>query len=177
MGPYAMILVFWMLSFKPAISLSCFTFIKRFFSSFSLSAIRMVLSAYLRLLMFPPAILIKLGLHPPWHFAWSTMHLSFPGSSDSKASACSAGDLGAIPGLGRSLEKEMATHSSTLAWKIPWAEEPGSKNTEVVCHSLLQWTTFCQNSPPGPVCLGWPYTAWSFFHWARQGCGPCDQFD
>ena len=33
------------------------------------------------------------------------------------------------------------------------------KNTEVVCHSLLQWTTFCQNSP-WPICLGWPYTAW-----------------
>ena len=34
------------------------------------------------------------------------------------------------------------------------------KNTEVVCHSLLQWTTFCQNSPPWPIHLGWPYTAW-----------------
>ena len=36
-----------------------------------------------------------------------------------------AGDMGSIPGLGRSLEKEMATHSSTLAWKIPWTENPG----------------------------------------------------
>ena len=34
------------------------------------------------------------------------------------------------------------------------------KSTEVVCHSLLQWTTFFQNSPPLPVCVGWPYTAW-----------------
>ena len=34
------------------------------------------------------------------------------------------------------------------------------KNTEVVCHSLLQWTTFCQTSPPWPVRLGWPYRAW-----------------
>ena len=34
------------------------------------------------------------------------------------------------------------------------------KNTEMVCHSLLQWTIFCQNSPLGPVHLGWPYTAW-----------------
>ena len=34
------------------------------------------------------------------------------------------------------------------------------KNTEVFCHSILQWTTFCQNSPPWPICLGWPYTAW-----------------
>ena len=41
-----------------------------------------------------------------------------------KVSAYKAGDLGSIPGSGRSLEKEMGTHSSTLAWKIPWAEEP-----------------------------------------------------
>ena len=34
------------------------------------------------------------------------------------------------------------------------------KNTEVVCHSLLHWTTFCQNSPPWPTHLGWPYLAW-----------------
>ena len=34
------------------------------------------------------------------------------------------------------------------------------KDTEVVWHSLLQWTTFCQNSPPWPVHLGWPYMAW-----------------
>ena len=31
---------------------------------------------------------------------------------------------------------------------------------EVVFHSLLQWTTFCQNSLPWPVHLGWPYMAW-----------------
>ena len=37
------------------------------------------------------------------------------------------------------------------------------KNTEVVCHSLLQWTTFCQNSSPRPVRLGWPYMAWLSF--------------
>ena len=57
MGPDAMILVFWMLSFKPTFSLSSFNFIKWLFSS-SLSAIRVVSSAYLRLLVFLPAILI-----------------------------------------------------------------------------------------------------------------------
>ena len=57
MGPDAMILAFWMLSFKPIFSLSSFTFIKRLFSS-SLSAIRVVSSAYLRLLKFLLAILI-----------------------------------------------------------------------------------------------------------------------
>ena len=49
----------------------------------------------------------------------------FPGGSDGKASAYKAGDLGLIPGSGNPLEKEMATHSSTLAWKIPWVKEPG----------------------------------------------------
>ena len=58
MGPDAIISVFWMLSFKPSFSLSSFTFIKRLFSSFSLSAIRVVSSTYLRLLIFLPAILI-----------------------------------------------------------------------------------------------------------------------
>ena len=52
--------------------------------------------------------------------------MDFPGGSEVKASACNAGDLGLIPGLGKiPLEKEMATHSSILAWRIPWMEEPG----------------------------------------------------
>ena len=84
--------------------------------------------------------------------------MGFPDNSVGKESACSAGDLGLIPRLGRSplqyswaflithlvknllalretwvrslvwehpLQKEMATHSSTLAWKIPWMEDPG----------------------------------------------------
>ena len=37
------------------------------------------------------------------------------------------------------------------------------KNTEVVCHSLFQWTTFCQTSPPWPSHLGWPHIAWLSF--------------
>ena len=58
MGPDTTILVFWMLRFKTTFSLASFTFIKRLFSSSSLSAIRVVLSAYLWLLMFLLAILI-----------------------------------------------------------------------------------------------------------------------
>ena len=50
---------------------------------------------------------------------------AFPGDSDGQKSACNAGDPGLISGLGRSLEKEMATHSSILAWRILWTEEPG----------------------------------------------------
>ena len=51
--------IIWMLSFKSAFSLSSFTFIKRAFSYSSLSAVRVVSSAYLRLLIFLPEILIK----------------------------------------------------------------------------------------------------------------------
>ena len=58
MGPDAMILVFCKLSFKPAFSLSLFTFIKRLFSSSALYANRVMSSAYLRLLIFLQAILI-----------------------------------------------------------------------------------------------------------------------
>ena len=58
MATDVMILVFWVLSFRPGFSLSSFTFIKRLFSSSLLSAIRVVSSAYLRLLIFLAAILI-----------------------------------------------------------------------------------------------------------------------
>ena len=51
--------------------------------------------------------------------------MGLPGDSEIKASARNAGDLGSIPGLGRSLEKKMSTHSIMLAWEIPWTEEPG----------------------------------------------------
>jgi len=54
----AMILVFWMLSFQPAYSPSSFTFIKRLFSFFLCSSVRVVSSVYLRLLIFLPAVLI-----------------------------------------------------------------------------------------------------------------------
>ena len=52
---------------------------------------------------------------------WSSLVASLV----TQASACNAGDLGLILGLGNSLEKEVTTHSSTLAWKIPWMDEPG----------------------------------------------------
>ena len=52
----------------------------------------------------------------------------FSDGSVGKESACSAGDTedeGSLPGLERSPEEGMATHSSILAWRIPWTEEPG----------------------------------------------------
>ena len=51
--------------------------------------------------------------------------MDFPGGSVVKNPLADAGDMGSIPELGRSLKKEMATHSSILAWKFSWIEEPG----------------------------------------------------
>ena len=53
------------------------------------------------------------------------IHMGFPCGSAGRESACNAGDLGLIPGLGRSPGEGNAAHSSTLAWKISWTEEPG----------------------------------------------------
>jgi len=49
----------------------------------------------------------------------------FPGGSDSKESACNVGELGSIPGSGRSPGGGIATRSSIFAWEIPWTEELG----------------------------------------------------
>ena len=82
MGPDAMILVFWMLSFKPTFSLSSFTFIKRLFNS-SLSARRVVSYAYLRLLIFLLTILIPAcaSSSPAFLMMYSTYKLNKQGDN------------------------------------------------------------------------------------------------
>ena len=57
-----------------------------------------------------------------------------PGGSKSKESACDTEDLG----WEDPLEKEMATCSSILAWRIPWAEEPGRLQSMGVTKSQTQ---------------------------------------
>ena len=69
------------------------------------------------------------------------LYIGFPSGSDGKESACNVGDLGSIPGSGRSLENEMATHSSILAWKIPWAEEPSRLQSMGLQRVRHQWVT------------------------------------
>ena len=83
MGLEAMILVCWIMSFKPAFSLSSFTFIKRLFSYSLLSAIRMVSSAYLRLLIFVPATLIPAceSSSPAFHMMYSAYKLNKQGDN------------------------------------------------------------------------------------------------
>ena len=51
--------------------------------------------------------------------------MGFPGSAEVKNLPANAGNTGLISGSGRSLEEEMAIHSSILDWSIPWSEEPG----------------------------------------------------
>ena len=80
--PDAMILVFWMLSFKPSFYFPL-TFIKRLFSSSSLSAIRVVSSAYLRLLIFLPAIMIPAyaSSSPVFYMMYSAYKLNKQGDN------------------------------------------------------------------------------------------------
>ena len=58
------------------------------------------------------------------HYHSNLMIILFPRSSVGKESAGNAGDPGLFLGRNDPLEKEMATHSSIFAWRIPWTEEP-----------------------------------------------------
>ena len=77
MGPDTMIFSFWMLSFKPAFSLSSFMCITRLFSPSLLSAIRVVSSVHLRLLNFSKQSLFQLVTHLAQHFVWYILHMSW----------------------------------------------------------------------------------------------------
>ena len=149
-----MIFIFWMLSFKSAFSLSSFTFIKRLFSSYSLSTIRVVSSACLRLLVFLPSILIPVcaSTSLAFHTIYSAYKLNRQGDYlqpwcicfpiwNQSVVPCLVLTVASWPayrflkrqvrwsGISISLriflEKEMANHSSILAWRIPWTGEPG----------------------------------------------------
>ena len=64
-----------------------------------------------------------IGKHRCHLLAVNTAALDFSASSVVKNPLANAGDVGLILGFGRSLGKKMATHSSILAWEIPWTEE------------------------------------------------------
>ena len=69
--------------------------------------------------------------------------LGSPGGSDGKESASYAGDPSPSLGQEDPLEKEMATHSGILAWKIPWTEEPdGLQSIESQSWTQLSGFTF-----------------------------------
>ena len=69
--------------------------------------------------------------------------LDFPESSAGKESACNAGDLGSTPGLGRSPREGNGypTHSSILAWRIPWGCKESDMTEWLTLHfTLISWS-------------------------------------
>ena len=83
MGLNVMILLFWTLNFKPIFSLYIFNFIKRLFISFLISALRVISSAYLRLLIFLLVILIPAcaSSSPAFHMMYSACKLNNQGDN------------------------------------------------------------------------------------------------
>ena len=108
--------------FKPNIPAACSACINRlftfclFYHSKFFSCVFCVVSPCLDSSIFWGHISVFLSL---------TLLKDFSSGSDSEESACSARDPNSIPRLVRSLEKEMATLSSVLAWRLPWTEKPG----------------------------------------------------
>ena len=124
MGPDAMSFIFWMLSFKPTFSLSFITFIKRIFSSSSLSAIRVVSSACLRLLIFLFSVICMASSVN--HFA--LLRFFFLGIVLITASVAGrpfpGPKLGSCLTLGNELSKEthVLTKQDILLGKSTWAD-------------------------------------------------------
>ena len=99
--------------------------------------------------------------------------LSFTGGSDGKESTCNAGDLGSIPGLGRSPDEGNGTHSSALVWKIPWTEEPWGCLHSMGSQSRIRLRDF----PPGWRSVmrgvGGPVVCREGPRWPRTLSRPC----
>ena len=93
-----------------------------------------------------------------WLSDWTELK-SFSGGSDSKESAGNAGDVGWIPGSEDPLEKEMANHSSILAWRIPWNVEPrglqsiglhrDTTEATAFAHAHISWLRLSRGSVRG----------------------------
>ena len=98
MGPDAMILVFLIFSFKLALSLSCFTLIKRLFRSSLLSVIRVVSSAYLRLMIFLPANLVL-----PYNSSSLAFHMMCSAYKLNKQPCCFS-DIKIVNGINMSID-------------------------------------------------------------------------
>ena len=114
MGPNAVILVFCMLSLKPGVSLSSFTFIKTLLSSSSLAAIRVVSSAYLRLLIFLLTILIPAYDSSSSALLWMQTH----NMCDAKYRGCSDGCK--IQSDETSEDSRLTCPLAWLPWKLGW---------------------------------------------------------
>ena len=96
----------------------------------------------------------------------------FPGGSEGKASACNAGDLGSISGLGRSPGEGNGHLPGTLAWRIPCTEEPGVSSIHGVSKSQTGLSNFTLTLflSLGPLC--WLNLSSACRFWAPQGPSP-----
>ena len=79
-------------------------------------------------------------------------HSGFHGDSDGKEFAYNAGNLGSIPGSGRFLGEKLAIHSITIAWKIPWTEEPGRLQSMGSQRARHDWATSLHLAWQWPSC-------------------------
>ena len=92
----------------------------------------------------------------------------FPAGSDGKESACNAGGLGSIPGLGRSMDENMGTHSNILAWRIPWREEPGgvqSTGWQRVGHDWATKPSIAHLTIELSTCCWWSWRCFNKIGW------------
>ena len=86
--------------------------------------------------------------------------LGFPGGSDSKEPDSNMGDLG----WEDPLEKGMATHSSILAWRIPWTEKSGRLQSMGLPRVRHDWVTYTHTQTHTLISL-----VWGFTHGSAQG--------
>ena len=69
----------------------------------------------------PCTLRVEMFISPAFAFNCADkLYTGLPGGLAGKESACNAGDLGFLSGWEDPLEKGKATHSSILAWRIPW---------------------------------------------------------
>ena len=181
MGPVAMIFVFAVLSFQPTFPLRSFTFIKRLFSSSSLSVIKVASSAYLRLLLFLLAILIPAceSSSPAFLMMYSAYKLNKQGDNiqpwrtpfpiwNQSVVPCPVliiASCSAYRFLRRQVKWKWKLVMSESLWPhwlySPW-NSPG-KNTGVGCHFLLQIF------PTQGLNPGLPHCRQTLYHLSHQG--------
>ena len=89
-------------------------------------------------------VLFHIMLHAPRSFSIlnKSVYIAFPGGADCKESVCNAGDLGSIPGSGKSPGGGNGNSLRLLAWRISWTEEPGRLQS-IGCKELdmTKWLT------------------------------------
>ena len=92
-------------------------------------------------------------------FSWN-----FPGGLAVKNMPANVGDAGSIPGLGRSPgEGNSPTHSSILAWEIPWTEAPGYRGYSPWGHKESDMTLQLSNNNNYNNAFSWPDSSFFFF--------------